>query len=129
LYILNKSSPAKQEAAWRFAKFLNDPASQATWSAGTSYVPIPESALDRAPTKRRWAEVPGFKVAYDQLLAGVDNEATAGPVIGDYAGVRKAVEDALEAMVRTGTPPKQALDRAAARANRAIKDYNVRVGA
>jgi sn-glycerol 3-phosphate transport system substrate-binding protein len=128
LYILNKSSPAKQEAAWRFAKFLNEPASQATWSAGTGYVPIRKSAIDLDPIKKRWAEVPGFKVAYDQLLAGVDNEATAGPVIGDYVGVRKAVEDALQAMVTTGTPPKQALDRAAQRANAAIAEYNTRVG-
>jgi sn-glycerol 3-phosphate transport system substrate-binding protein len=128
LYILNKSSPAKQEAAWRFAKFLNEPASQATWSAGTGYVPIRKSAIDLDPIKKRWAEVPGFKVAYDQLLAGVDNEATAGPVIGDYVGVRKAVEDALQAMLTTGTPPKQALDRAAQRANAAIAEYNSRVG-
>ena len=128
LYIVNKSSPAKQEAAWRFAKFLNEPASQAAWSAGTGYVPIRKSAIDLEPIRKRWAEVPGFKVAYDQLLAGATNAATAGPVIGDYAGVRKAVEDAIQAMVTEGTPPKQAIDRAAQRANAAIKDYNARVG-
>ena len=128
LYMVNKSSPAKQEAAWRFAKFLNEPASQATLSAGTGYVPVRKSAIELEPIQKRWAEVPGFKVAYDQLLAGATNAATAGPVIGDYAGVRKAVEDALQAMVTTGTPPKQALDRAAQRANAAIKDYNARVG-
>jgi len=128
MYIVNKSSPAKQEAAWRFAKFLDEPASQATWSAGTGYVPIRKSAIDLEPIKKRWAEVPGFKVAYDQLLAGATNTATAGPVIGDYAGVRKAVENALTAMITTGTPPKTAIDQAAQRANAAIKDYNVRVG-
>jgi sn-glycerol 3-phosphate transport system substrate-binding protein len=128
LYIVNKSSPAKQEAAWRFAKFLNEPASQAAWSAGTGYVPIRKSAIDLEPIQKRWAEVPGFRVGYDQLLAGGTNAATAGPVIGDYVGVRKAVEDALQAMVTTGTPPKQAIDRAAQRANAAIKDYNARVG-
>ena len=67
-------------------------------------------------------------MAYDQLLAGATNTATAGPVIGDYAGVRKAVENALTAMITTGTPPKTAIDQAAQRANAAIKDYNVRVG-
>jgi sn-glycerol 3-phosphate transport system substrate-binding protein len=128
LYIVNKSAPAKQEAAWRFAKFLDEPASQAAWSAGTGYVPIRKSAIDLDPIKKRWAEVPGFKVAYDQLVAGATNAATAGPVIGDYAGVRKAVEDALQAMVTTGTSPKQAIDQAAQRANAAIKDYNARVG-
>ena len=128
LFIVNKSAPAKQEAAWRFAKFLNEPESQATLSVGTGYVPIRKSDIELAPVKQRWAEVPGFKVAYDQLLAGATNAATAGPVIGDYAGVRKAVEDALQAMVTSGTPPKQALDRAAQAANAAIEEYNTRVG-
>jgi sn-glycerol 3-phosphate transport system substrate-binding protein len=128
LFVVNKSPPAKQEAAWRFAKFLNEPESQATLSVGTGYVPIRKSAIDLAPVKQRWAQVPGFKVAYDQLLAGAINAATAGPVIGDYTGVRKAVEDALQAMLTTGTPPKQALDRAAQRANAAIEEYNTRVG-
>jgi sn-glycerol 3-phosphate transport system substrate-binding protein len=129
LYILNKSSPAKQEAAWRFAKFLNEPETQATFSAATGYVPIRQSAIELEPIQKRWAEIPGFKVAYDQLLAGVDNDATAGPVIGDYTGVRKAVADALQAMVTQGTPPKQALDRAAKDANDAIEEYNTRIGA
>jgi sn-glycerol 3-phosphate transport system substrate-binding protein len=128
LYILNKSSPAKQEAAWRFAKFLNDPASQATFSAATGYVPIRKSATTLEPLTARWAAVPGFKVAYDQLVTGVENAATAGPVIGDYVGVRKAVQDALQALLTTGTPPKQALDRAASRANAAIREYNRRIG-
>jgi sn-glycerol 3-phosphate transport system substrate-binding protein len=129
LYILNKSSPAKQEAAWRFAKFLNEPQTQATWSASTGYVPIRQSAIELEPIVKRWAEVPGFRVAYDQLLAGENNEATAGPVIGDYTGVRKAVSDALQAMVTQGVPPQQALDRAAKGANEAIEEYNARIGA
>jgi sn-glycerol 3-phosphate transport system substrate-binding protein len=128
LYILNKSSPAKQEAAWRFAKFLNEPETQATWSASTGYVPIRKSATKLDPIVKRWAEVPGYQVAYEQLLAGVNNEATAGPVIGDYTAVRKAVADALSAMVTRGTAPKEALDRAAKEANEAIETYNRRVG-
>jgi sn-glycerol 3-phosphate transport system substrate-binding protein len=128
LYILNRSAPAEQEAAWRFAKFLNEPASQATFSAATGYVPIRRSATTLEPLTARWAAVPGFKVAYDQLVTGVENVATAGPVIGDYVGVRKAVQDALQGLLTAGTPPKEALDRAAERANAAIADYNRRIG-
>jgi sn-glycerol 3-phosphate transport system substrate-binding protein len=128
LYILNKSSAAKQEAAWRFAKFLNEPETQATWSASTGYVPIRQSSTKLDPIVKRWAEVPGFQIAYEQLLAGENNEATAGPVIGDYTGVRKAVADALLNMVTQGTAPKAALDRAAKDANEAIESYNRRVG-
>ena len=97
LYIVNKSTPAEQEGAWRFAKFLNEPEQVATWSAATGYVPIVESAVDLPAVQQRWAELPGFKVAYDQLLTGPNNAATAGPVIGDYDGDARRGEAGLRA--------------------------------
>lgn len=129
LYILNRSAPEKQEAAWRYAKFLNEPESQAEWHAGTGYVPIRKSAIDLPPVKKVWADDPGYKVAYDQLVQGVENVATAGPVIGDYQGVRDAMVDALNSMYTQGTKPEDALARAAQRANAKIEEYNSRIGA
>jgi hypothetical protein len=47
-----------------------------------------------------WAEEPEFRVAYDQLLA---SEADfGGPVVGDYAGLRDAIVEALERDYRDG---------------------------
>ena len=129
LYIVNKSAPEEQEAAWRFAKFLNEPQSQATWSAGTGYIPIRQSAVELAPLTQRWTEEPGYRVAYDQLLAGVENVATAGPVIGDYVGVRKGVSDALASMFSQGTDAATALTQAAQAGDAAIEEYNGRIGA
>ncbi|HEY3096824.1 MAG TPA: ABC transporter substrate-binding protein [Acidimicrobiia bacterium] len=125
-YISRKSSPAKQAAAWQFAKFLNDPQTQAEWSAGTGYVPIRKSAADLPPVQQRWAEVPGFKVAYDQLVGGVGNTATAGPVIGDYQGVRDVVLDSEQQMFG-GMSPSAALKLAKEQANAKIEEYNSRV--
>jgi sn-glycerol 3-phosphate transport system substrate-binding protein len=126
-YMSRKSSPAKQAAAWQFAKFLNDPQTQAEWSAGTGYVPIRKSAADLPPVQQRWAEVPGFKVAYDQLVGGVANSATAGPVIGDYQGVRDVVLDSEQQMFG-GMSPTAALKLAKEQANAKIDEYNSRVG-
>ena len=128
LYLINKSPAAKQEAAWRFAKFLNEPESQAEWGAGTGYVPIRKSAVDLPPIQTRWAEIPGFKVAYDQLTTGSQSDATAGPVIGDYAGVREAVIAALESMYKSGLAPDKALKQAVDKSNAAIEEYNSRIG-
>jgi sn-glycerol 3-phosphate transport system substrate-binding protein len=127
-FISKKSSSEKQAAAWQFAKFLNEPESQAEWSAGTGYIPIRKSAAGLPAVQRRWAEVPGFKVAYDQLVGGVANTATAGPVIGDYEGVREAVLDAEQQMFG-GMSPSAALKLAEEQANAKIEEYDSRVGA
>ncbi|HKA94446.1 MAG TPA: ABC transporter substrate-binding protein [Acidimicrobiia bacterium] len=125
-YIVNKSSPEKQAAAWQFAKFLNDPENQADWSVATGYIPIRQSAADRPQVQQYWAANPAFKVAYDQLVGGVTNTATAGPVIGDYQGVRDAVLDAEQQMFN-GTSPNAALKQAKQDANAKIQEYNSRV--
>jgi sn-glycerol 3-phosphate transport system substrate-binding protein len=132
LYISARSAPARQAAAWRYAAFLNEPATQAEWAAATGYIPIRKSAVNMAPLTERWAAAPGYRVAYDQLLAGPENDATAGPVIGAYGGagqgVRGAIIDALAAMLTRGVPPDQAVREAARKANTAIAEYNARVG-
>lgn len=128
LYIPRKSSPEKQAAAWEFIKFLNEPASQAAWAVGTGYVPIRKSALDESVLKAAWARTPEYKVAYDQLVTGVNNVATAGPVIGPYREVRDAVVNSMTRMLTQGVDPKTALSDAAKKANEEISAYNTRVG-
>jgi sn-glycerol 3-phosphate transport system substrate-binding protein len=128
LYIVKQSSAARQAAAWQFAKYLNDPETQATWAVGTGYVPIRESAADSKVMTDYWAANPEFKVAYDQLLNGPTNSATAGSVIGNYLEVRDAVRDGENSMFLEGTAPNAALKSAASTATNEIDDYNGRVG-
>src|SRR4030095_7843717 len=98
LYIPVKSPPEKQAAAWKLIKFLNEPENQAEWSVATGYVPIRKSALDEPVIEDAWAKTPELRVAYDQLVSGVENVATAGPVIGPYDAVRIDVVNAMNAM-------------------------------
>jgi len=128
LYVPKKSSPEKQAAAWKFIKFLNEPANQAQWAVGTGYVPIRKSALDDPTLKAAWAKTPEYKVAYDQLVTGVNNVATAGPVFGAYDDVRDTVVNSITAMLTSGTDPKTALHQAATKANEQIAAYNARIG-
>jgi sn-glycerol 3-phosphate transport system substrate-binding protein len=129
LYIPKHSSPEKQAAAWKFIKFLDEPSSQAQWAVGTGYVPIRKSSLNDAMLKNAWATTPEYKVAYDQLVTGPDNVATAGPVLGPYDDVRNSVVNAMTAMLTSGTDPNAALSQAATKSNQQISDYNSRVGA
>jgi sn-glycerol 3-phosphate transport system substrate-binding protein len=126
-YIVNKSSPEKQAASWQFAKFLNDPEIQAQWTIGTGYVPILRSAADLPQVQQYWSANPAFKVSYDQLVGGIANAATAGPVIGDYQGVRDVVLEAEQQMF-AGMSPSAALKQAKQDADAKIEEYNSRVG-
>ena len=67
LYIVKKSAPEKQAAAWEYLKFLDDPQTQADLAAGTGYVPIRKSSVELPAIQEQWAKEPGYKVAYDQL--------------------------------------------------------------
>ena len=76
-----------------------------------------------------WAQHPGYKVAYDQLLTGVNTPATAGPVIGAYQEVRDAVREAENTMFLTGREPGLGGEVGQpSTATAAIVDYNQRIG-
>jgi sn-glycerol 3-phosphate transport system substrate-binding protein len=124
---ISATEPANQAAAWDFMSFLTAPASQSKWAAATGYIPARTSAVELPEVQQRWAEVPGFKVAYDQLVDGADTPATAGAVIGDYQGVRGAVEEAQDRMFIEGGDPAAALTDAADAATTAIESYNERL--
>jgi sn-glycerol 3-phosphate transport system substrate-binding protein len=128
LYMVNKSKPEQQAAAWKFLKFLDDAAQQAQWAIDTGYIPIRKAAAASAPMQDYWAKNPTYKVAYDQLLTGPNTVATSGPVIGDYTSVRNAERDGFNSMFLENKDPKAALKETADTANSAITDYNSRVG-
>ena len=128
LYMVNKSAPAKQAAAWKFLKFLDSTENMTTWAIDTGYLPIRESSADSSEMQAYWAANPLYKVAYDQLLNGPTNVATAGSVIGNYTGVRDTVRDAENSMFLEGKDPKAALKDASTNATAAMEDYNTRLG-
>jgi sn-glycerol 3-phosphate transport system substrate-binding protein len=129
LYMVNKSAPAKQAAAWQYLKFLDDTANMTTWAIGTGYLPIRKSSASSSDMQSYWAKNPYYKVAYDQLVNGPTNTATSGSVIGNYTGARDAIRDAENSMFLNGTDPAKALTDAAKNATAAIDDYNSRIGA
>ena len=127
LYIIKRSAPEKQAAAWKYLKFLDDPQTQADFAAGTGYVPIRKSSVTLPAIKDQWAKVPGYKVAYDQLISGANDIATEGPVIGAYQGVRDSVLAGEQEMFTQGKAPAAALKSAASQADSQMQEYNSRV--
>ena len=128
LWIVKARPEAEQEAAWKFLKFLVEPAQQAAWYAGSGYFPIRSDAFDEPAAQEAEAQYPYLRVAPQQLQEGARNRATQGAIIGPFAKIRAdVIIIAIESMILTGTPPDEAIDRAASEATDLIKDYNERV--
>jgi sn-glycerol 3-phosphate transport system substrate-binding protein len=126
-YIVKGKDPKKVEAAWRFAKFLDEPRVQAEWAA-TGYIPIRKSAVQLPAVQQLWQSKPFYKVAYDQLASTNNTVAAKGPVMGPFTSVEKAIVDEMESMLAKGTNPDTALANARKKADALIADYNQRAG-
>jgi sn-glycerol 3-phosphate transport system substrate-binding protein len=126
LYMVSKSSAERQDASWRFIKFLNEPAQQAAWAVGTGYIPIRKSSTQVPSLVEAWQAVPGFRVAYEEIVASPANPATAGATTGAFAQVSSAINDALSSLA-SGTSAQSALSEAASACNQAISSYNSRI--
>ncbi|MGP0029429.1 MAG: ABC transporter substrate-binding protein [Acidimicrobiales bacterium] len=128
LYISNKVPAVDQAAAWQFITYLDNTQSQATWAAGTGYIPLRVSSTQTATVQHLWATDPGYKVAYEQQLNGKNDPATAGSVIGPYDDVRTDILTAEENMFQTDTSPSAALANAQKAVDATISQYNQRLG-
>jgi sn-glycerol 3-phosphate transport system substrate-binding protein len=128
VYISSKVPALDQAASWVFLSYLCSPQTQATWAAGTGYIPVRKSSTTMATVKQLWATNPGYKVAYDEINKGVNDAATSGSVIGPYGDVRIDVLNAEESMFTAGVTPAKALANALKTANATISNYNQRLG-
>jgi ABC-type glycerol-3-phosphate transport system substrate-binding protein len=128
VYISNKVPAIQQAAAWMYLSYLCNTQSQATWAAGTGYIPVRKSSAQTATVQQLWVTNPGYKVAYNEINNGVNSPATSGSVIGPYADVRTDVLNAEISMFTSGVTPSKAVKTAVSNVNSTISDYNSRLG-
>jgi ABC-type glycerol-3-phosphate transport system substrate-binding protein len=128
VYISNKVPALDQAASWQFVSYLLNTQSQATWAAGTGYIPVRKSSAMTATVQHLWTTNPGYKVAYNEINNGTNDAATSGSVIGPYADVRTDVLNAEISMYTQGVSPATAVKTAAQNATNTISEYNSRLG-
>lgn len=120
-------SPAKAEAAWRFAHWFGQPEIQAIWHTKTGYYPTAAKTFEE-PLEVEWLkEHPMFQPAIDSLNATPAVPATSGCAVGVMPQLRSTFEDGFERAV-LGEDPRAALEEAAATINSLIEQYNETVG-
>ena len=128
VYISNKVPALEQAASWQFVSYLTNTQSQATWAAGTGYIPVRRSSAQTATVQHLWATEPGYKVAYNEINNGANTPATSGSVIGPYEDVRTDIVNAEDSMFTGGASPSTAVRSAQQNVDSSISDYNTRLG-
>ena len=117
-YIFKKATPAQQEAAFKFAKWLTQPDRAAQWGIDTGYVAVSPAAWDTAALKKYASEFPPAAVARDQLQYAVAEFSTH-----DNQRVTKAFNDGLQAALTGSKTAEAAMKDAQREAERLLKSY------
>jgi len=117
-YIFKKATPAQQEAAFRFIKWITQPERAARWSMDTGYVAVSPAAYGTDTLRKYGRDFPAALVARDQLAHAVAEFSTH-----DNQRVTKALNDGLQAALTGAKTPAQAMADAQREADRILRSY------
>lgn len=118
LIIPRGNSPERVAAAWTLIKWLTSPEIAGGWSRFTGYFAPRIAAYDLPEMKSYLAEHPDAKVALDQLAYARSWFSTYNTV-----GVRKALEDGVQAVLAGKAKPREAMEAAQRNADELMRPY------
>jgi sn-glycerol 3-phosphate transport system substrate-binding protein len=117
-YVFKKATPAQQQAAVKFAKWMTSAERAAQWGIDTGYVAVRADAWQTPVMKKYVADFPAAAVARDQLQYAVAELSTH-----ENQRVTKALNDGLQAALTAAKTPAQAMKDAQAEADRILRPY------
>jgi sn-glycerol 3-phosphate transport system substrate-binding protein len=117
-YIFKKATPAQQDAAFQFVKWITAPERAAQWSIDTGYVATSEAAYKTDALAKYAHDFPQALVARDQLPYSVAEFSTH-----ENQRVTKVLNDALQAALTGAKQPAAALAEAQREADRILRAY------
>jgi len=111
-------SDEQKQAGWKFIKWMTSAENLGAWSRFTGYFAPRKSSYDLPEMKEFMSKNPDAKVALDQL-------PYAGPWIATYqtVAVRKALDDAMQAVMNGKLKAAQAVKDAQKNADALLKPY------
>jgi sn-glycerol 3-phosphate transport system substrate-binding protein len=112
------NTPDREAAAWTLIKWLTSPAVAGGWSRFTGYFSPRIAAYDLPEMKTFIADHPDAKVALDQLVYARGWFSTYNVV-----GVRKALEDGVQAVLSGKATPEAAMTKAQQEADALTRPY------
>lgn len=118
LYLFNGATPAQQQAALSFMRWVSAPEQAARWSIATGYVATSPAAWQTPAMKAYVEQFPQALVARDQLKYSQPELSTYNSV-----QIQQLLNHAVEAVVTGTRTAPQALGGAQQQADRLLKRY------
>ena len=112
------NTPEREKAAWSFIKYLTSPEVDGGWSRFTGYFAPRMAAYDLPEMKEYLVKNPDAKVAVDQLAYATPWFSTFNTV-----GVRKALEDQVQAVLSGKIKAPEAMANAQKAADALLRPY------
>jgi multiple sugar transport system substrate-binding protein len=102
-----RSNPDKEEASWKFAKFVMSEKFQVDWAIKTGYLPVSRRAAASDGYIDFLESNPFIKTYVDSMEFGM-----ARPAIKNYSRISKRIGHAIEKALYRQMPPREALKEA-----------------
>jgi len=119
LYIIKGLPQERQDAAWKFIRWLTEPERMAQFSIDTGYVAATKSSYDTEIMKKFTAEFPQFLTARDQL-----EYASSSFSVHNQGEITKVFMSELQAAIVSNADPAESLRKIQKAADEALKQYH-----
>ena len=117
-YIFKDIAPKKQEAAWKFIRWITEPERAAQWSIDTGYVATRKSCFDTDLLKEYLEKVPQAETAREQL-----DYACSELRVHNNQRVLQALKQGIDAAITNASTPEEALKQAQQEADSLLQAY------
>lgn len=118
LYIFKDIDEKKQEAAWKFIRWITEPERAAQWSIDTGYVATRKSAYDTDRMKDYLAKVPQAATAKDQL-----DYACSELRVHNNQRALQALKQGVDAAMTGAMTPEEAMKQAQTEVEALLESY------
>jgi sn-glycerol 3-phosphate transport system substrate-binding protein len=123
LWVLRDRPPAEYAGVAKFFAYLSKPEIQAAWHQNTGYLPITRAAFDLTRAQGFYDRNPGAEIGIEQLTLKPPTENSKGIRLGSFVLIRDALEEELEQVFSGKRSAQSALDLAAERGNRLLRQF------
>jgi len=123
LWVLKGKSDAEYAGAAAFLDYVASPDVQVSWATQTGYVPITNTAYKQMQDEGYFKEHPTREIAIQQLTRTEPTENSRGFHFGNHNQTTQILVEEIQGVWSGQQTPQQALDKAAARGNEVLRQY------
>ena len=106
-----------------FLAFLAQPENAAAWHQHTGYVPVTVAGYELSKTQGYYSKNPGTELPIQQLTRGTVTENSRGLRLGRLPEIRNIIYEEVEKALQGQQTAQAAMDSAASRGNRVLREF------